>query len=264
MASFVVHYITSEGFLDILDKDCLIDVDSRNKFRLGNLIVDSLKFDYSVSDYKKQKDKVKLITHFKDSDNSSYGYKLPNLDKFYDKYSNLIRSDYSAMGYLFHLYTDYMFFSYLYGDVISYLDSFYNEINSNSDISYVRINKNNKICVYDDFWSKDKGSIYDDYTNLNNYLINKYKVYYNYSELYEYGNKFNNPGIEEVSYSDIFSVLDKMDKFIRDGYGRLGNLNIFDKECIDKFISMVCNLFYSKYRDDIMVLTSSNKKKLVR
>jgi hypothetical protein len=50
-------------------------------------------------------------------------------------------------------------------------------------ISYIKVNKNNKIYDINDFWGVEDTNIYGDYTKINGYLFNKYNIIFLKDEL---------------------------------------------------------------------------------
>lgn len=92
------------------------------------------------------------------------GYNVPNLDAFLDKYKNNLEDDF-VLGYYIHLYVDYLWFKYfipkvLYGNYIRELDGTLVKYTEDTFTNFV----------------------YNDYTNMNIQLINKYnfpmKIFY--------------------------------------------------------------------------------------
>ena len=267
MASYVVHYIAGEQFLKSLNKIRKLNKNEVNKFRLGNLIVDFVNIKQpdvdGLSDdeiikikerYRIEKTSRKLVTHFRDKENIEFIFNLPNLERFIDKYNDLLIKDFSVLGYLFHLYTDKIFFETLFSDVITCLDANKQPTNLSRECKYVLINKSNKLVLNSEFWSGNN-SIYNDYDRLNVFLINKYDIDFDKDELIEFAlADFINPGIDEVNYKDVSSVIEKMDGFIRNSRLLSGDLCIFDEGYILEFISYCSDSFMEKYGDIIYKL----------
>ena len=252
MASFAMHYIAGEIFLNSLDIE---PTDfNKNYFRLGNLVVDTLGLNNYSRD---EKLKLKMITHFRDEDDGDKCIQIPNVDKFMNKYKDLVDNDYSVLGYLFHLYTDKVFFEYLYRDVIEVLDKDMKRTNIKKDGIYVKAFKNGKIFKLDDFYSGSSiGGLYKDYSNMNKYLINKYHIMFNYDELKDFSNNyFKNPGIGEIDYNNICEVIDKMDNIFRESINNKDEeLIVFDIDGIENFISKTVDGFNNKYGGSIKIL----------
>ena len=256
MASFLIHYVTGERFLESLDQYKINCVD-KNNFRLGNLIVDSLGMDNYDRDEKLNK---KMITHFRNKEDGDKCIQIPNVDMFMKKYEYLVNKDYSALGYLFHLYTDKLFFEYLYDNVIDVLDKDMNSTNLKKDNSYIRVHKNNKIFKTNDFYSGSNiGGLYKDYSNMNKYLINKYNINFNYNDLKDFSlSYFTNSGIKEIDYNNINEVIDKMNNIIKECILKNeSDLEVFDINDIDKFICNVVENFNNNYNNNIKRLVKS-------
>lgn len=272
MASFAVHYIAGEKFLESLSSMIRITDFDKNNFRLGNLIVDyhgnesvfgdNLSDEELLNSRKIRKDKkkeIKLRTHFRDKDNALFCVNLPNLDKFLNKYQELVCSEFSVLGYLFHLYTDKVFFENLYTNVIECLDKDGKKTNILKDNTHIRVKKNNKVYKVDDFWCGIDISIYDDYTNMNSFLLSYYDVTFDKNKLEKYAlENFRNPGIEEVDYYKIFDVIDKVSLYISHGRSsNSNNLNVFKRDDVLSIIPMVVDGFWFSYDDYISALISS-------
>lgn len=103
----------------------------------------------------------KTKSHFLSDESNN----IPNINKFLKKYKNYLYDDF-VMGYYIHLYTDYLWFKY-----------FIDNIDYSSTIT---LQDGTKSCC-----SKEKfiEYVYNDYTNLNIKLIDKYnldlKIFYN-------------------------------------------------------------------------------------
>lgn len=269
MASYVVHYIAGEQFLNSLNKIRKLNKNEVNKFRLGNLIVDFVNIKQpdvdGLSDdeiikikerYRIEKTSRKFVTHFRDKENIKFIVNSPNLEKFMVKYSDLLikNKDFFALGYLFHLYTDKVFFERLFSDVITCLDINKIPTNLSSKCKYVLINRTHKLVLNSEFWS-GKNSIYNDYDKLNSFLINKYNIDFAKDELIEFATGDNiSSGIDEVNYKDVISVIEKMDEFIRNSRFFSGELCIFDEGYILDFISYCGKNFFDEYGDVIYKL----------
>jgi len=133
MASFVIHNIAGERLLKLLEEYGVeLSEDEKDEFLFGNLIVDSSRLKFLKIEGKSLEENKKIfrrliqeekkITHFRNEDDSSLCIQVPNLDKFENKYGSLLVGNLSAMGYLFHLYTDRMFFEDLFINILNYLD----------------------------------------------------------------------------------------------------------------------------------------------
>jgi len=103
---------------------------------------------------------TKTKSHFLVQDDN-----IPDLDKFLDKYKNKLENDF-VLGYYIHLYTDYLWYKYFTSELVN------NNKIVKKDGTIVKLNGN-----------MEKFYIYNDYTNLNIQLIEKYdldlKIFYN-------------------------------------------------------------------------------------
>ena len=264
MASFVIHHIAGVKFLETLEKNYNINLtnEEKNKFLMGNLIVDSVKTDIKIPEYlseeeaKKLRNKLSLAiqeekraTHFRSIEDYGLIVQKPKVEDFVSKYNYLLTKDITTLGYLFHLYTDKMFFGYLFDETFECLDSNNNVTKYIKDANIVRVKKNNTIHKLNDFFShKYPSSIYNDYTTINKILLEYYNIEFNSTSLLESINIFINPGIEEVDYSKIVSVINKTNSFINESYNnKESNLNIFDLDIIKNFTNVVLNSFIEDY-----------------
>ena len=264
MASFVIHYISGEVFLNELENEGVILSDTEKiQFLLGNLIVDSSRVkkqrreNLSLEEQKEFKKKLreevqeeKRSTHFRDKDDYKLCIQAPNIYSFIEKYKDLIIKDYTVLGYLYHLYVDKMFFNDLFNDTFVCLDKDGNETKYIANLVSMQVKKSGEVYPVEDFWSHDSSvSIYHDYTVMNKLLLEKYGTCFEKEKLLEnYDTFFVNPGIEEVDYQNITNVVAKTEAFIRESYQvEDSSLNVFDKSMVENFIEQVAKGFISSY-----------------
>ena len=271
MASFLIHHIAGKVFLNTIQNKLKIKLTDYQKcnFLLGNLIVDSskltfkIKEDISLDEVKNLKkiqkieiQKEKDITHFRDMENDNLCVKAPNVEKFICKYNNLLKVDISSLGYLFHLYTDKMFFGDLFNQNFVCLDINGNNTVYTDEAVLIKDIKNNKVYDISEVFSFDSDvSIYQDYTKMNKILLDKYNIVFDYKKLIDFAKSFNNPGIEEVDYNNIFNVLNETENFIEASYNIQGlSLCVFDYVTVDRFIGDVVDNFISTYEKIVLNL----------
>jgi len=278
MASFVIHHIAATRLLEVLSDKCDINFteEEKNQFLLGNLIVDSVKTKMDIPDNldeeevkrirKELKVKIqqeKVATHFRDENDSALTIQTPKIDKFIDKYINLLsNNDLSTLGYLFHLYTDKMFFADLFNDTFECLNKDKNPTIYLKETDTVRVKKNNEIHKAMDFFDNNYPySLYIDYTTINKILLEHYNVFFNKKELLNSTTNFYNPGIEEVAYNNITSIINKTDSNIKDSYESTDTkLNVFDENKIKNFVEEIANTFILEYYH----LIKPSGKKLIK
>lgn len=264
MASFIIHTITGERLLKKLEELHNIELPDYEKkqFLLGNLIVDSINTSKEIpsniedkTNYKMViKNKIrkeKLTTHFRDESKEGECIKAPNPNIFYNKYENLIKENMSVLGYLFHLYTDKLFFCNLFRESFETLDKEGNLTNLDKYLTTIRIIKSGMLVDAKEFWSgTNKINIYNDYTIINKLLLEHYGISFETTEYIDFAKEnFNNPGIEEVNYKNITNILNEMQKYINDSYEYPNNdLTVFSSDKIIKFIDYVVDEFIKEYK----------------
>ena len=103
---------------------------------------------------------TKFYSHFLDNVNNN----IPNINKFLEKYGNYLNDDF-VLGYYIHLYTDYLWFKYFIPNIIK--GNYIKELDGTL-VEYTE--------------KKFKYYVYNDYSNLNNQLIDRYnfpmKIFY--------------------------------------------------------------------------------------
>lgn len=268
MASFVIHHISGEVFLNELEnKGVMLSDTEKNQFLLGNLIVDSSRIEKQIPEnlsfeeqkkfqkkLKEEAQKEKRSTHFRDEDDYKLCIQAPNINTFIEKYKELITKDYTVLGYLYHLYVDKMFFNDLFNDTFVCLDKDENETKYIADLVFMQVKKSGEVYPSEDFWNHDSSvSIYHDYTVMNKLLLEKYGTCFEKEKLLENSDTcFVNPGIEEVDYQNITNVVSKTEAFIKESYQvEDSSLNVFDKSRVEKFIEQVAKGFISSYLEAI-------------
>jgi len=165
---------------------------------------------------------TKLKSHFLDGT----GNQEPILDKFINKYINHFDDDF-VLGYYIHLYTDYLWFKY-----------FMSEISTRSMIETLDGTK--IYCSSDEFVKY----IYNDYTNMNTLLLDKYdldlKIFYNESPT------FKNI-IEEIPMEKMQLLLDEAGLIIANS--TINKDYVFNLEQVEKFIELSTKLILSNLKE---------------
>lgn len=276
MASFVIHNLAGEEFLNTIQNKLGVSLtqEEKNIFLMGNLIVDSTKPVPSIpeglspSELKKAKlerkintQKEKNSTHFRDPNESDLTIQTPKVERFIQKYDSLFSKDISVLGYLFHLYTDVIFFKDLFIKTFTCLDSNGNPTIYYSQTSFLELKKDGKKYPAIDVFSNDSEvSIYQDYTKMNALFLNLFPTTFDYDTLVSFIPNFINPGIEEVDYANILSVLNKTSQFIKESYSLTDyTLKVFDENIVKSFISEVISSFIEQYKE--LILKSIHPKK---
>lgn len=269
MASFVIHNIAGERFLAILEEkyNIKLSMEERRNFLLGNLIVDSSRlkkpnvegFDSEQAkqifrEYRAAVQNEKVSTHFRSSEDKDLCIQAPIVLDFAMKYQDLFSKDISVLGYLFHLYTDKMFFNDLFTASFSCLDGKGEETPYIKEVKQMYVKKNGSVMPLEEFWdSQNDSSIYADYTRMNRILLEHYGCSFDSEFLTSNLEEFQNPGIEEVDYTNAVTVVNKTKKFIQDSYLSDVNasLTVFDEEIVKNFIDQVALHFLDEYQNQI-------------
>ncbi len=197
MASAIIHLAVANEINKVLNKDY-------KSIMIGAIAPDIWKQVGEVS---------KLPSHFLDNDETD----VPNIDRFLDKYKDMLNNDF-VMGYYIHLLTDYYWFKY-------FLPSIFNE--SKSILTRLDGTK-----IY--LTEKELGEyIYNDYTNLNVEVIDEYGLVLDL--FYEETPNFKDI-ISEIPMDKIDVLMDKMSIIIENS--TYDKEYVFDIESIRNFVEM--------------------------
>lgn len=202
MASAVIHLAVANEINKKLNRD-------KNQLLIGAIAPDISKFI--------GEDKTK--SHFlKELDSD-----IPDIESFLNKYKNSLTDDF-VMGYFIHLYTDYLWFKY-------FVTEFYDKpMITKLDGTVVKCS-GNMLSLY----------VYNDYTNLNIKLIDRYnmdlKIFYNQLP------KLSNI-IEEIPMDKMELLLSQMGIIIENSKEKKDY--IFNIENVEKFIATSVELILEK------------------
>lgn len=202
MASAVIHLAVANEINKKLNRD-------KNQLLIGAIAPDISKFI--------GEDKTK--SHFlKELDSN-----IPDIESFLNKYKNSLTDDF-VMGYFIHLYTDYLWFKY-------FVTEFYDKpMITKLDGTVVKCS-GNMLSLY----------VYNDYTNLNIKLIDRYnvdlKIFYNQLP------KLSNI-IEEIPMDKMGLLLSQMGIIIENSKEKKDY--IFNIENVEKFIATSVELILGK------------------
>ncbi len=205
MASSVIHICVANEINKIIKRN-------KEKILIGSIAPDIAKLIGQT----KQK------SHFLDSSTED----IPNIKKFLEKYKNNLNDDF-VLGYYIHLYTDYLWFKYFITEIIQ------KDTITKLDGTKVRCNKQ-LLGKY----------IYNDYTNLNQKLIDKYnldlKIFYN--DVPPLKNI-----ITEIPMDKIKLIIDKAGIIIENA--KETKALSFDIENINKFIKISTELIVANLKE---------------
>ena len=202
MASAVIHLAVANEINKELNRD-------KSQLLIGAIAPDISKFI--------GEDKTK--SHFL----KELGSNIPDIESFLNKYKNSLTDDF-VMGYFIHLYTDSLWFKY-------FVTEFYDKpMITKLDGTVVKCS-GNMLSLY----------VYNDYTNLNIKLIDRYnmdlKIFYNQLP------KLSNI-IEEIPMDKMGLLLSQMGIIIENSKEKKDY--IFNIENVEKFITTSVELILGK------------------
>lgn len=201
MASSMIHMVVANEINKKLNRDTY-------KLLIGTI----------APDISKLVGETKVKSHFVDGEFDS----IPNIDRFLNKYKNYLYDDF-VMGYYIHLYTDYLWFKYFLDNVD------YSSMITSIDGTKVFCNK-------DDFIKY----VYNDYTNLNIKLIDKYnmdlKIFYN--DIPEITHI-----IDEIPMDKLGLIVDKTSNIIANS--KMKTAYLFNLKNTENFIKLATELILS-------------------
>jgi len=153
---------------------------------------------------------------------------IPILDNFLKKYKNNLDDDF-VLGYYVHLYTDYLWFKYFVPEIYD------------KDKELITTLDGKKLILNEDEMTE---YIYNDYTNLNLKIINRYNLDLDFFE-----NKNINLEhiIEEIPMDKIDKLLDKIVYIINNT--KVHKDLVFNLENIENFISLSTELIESNLKE---------------
>ncbi len=269
MASFVIHDIAGTEMLNVLKNKLGYEIspEDERKFLVGNLIPDSSKLQFPSLDPNLSKEELKVekarrtqaiqsekqITHFRPLDETDKNVQTPQLDVFIKKYRHLFPKDISVLGYLFHLYTDKLFFGDLFNNSFIFLDANYHNTDKVAATKFMLLKRDGKIYDVSEVFSTDgEVSLYRDYTRMNTLLLNKYHVTFDKEAFLSDAANISNPGIEEVTYGNVSLVISKTAQFIEESQNLADStLRVFKQADVEDFIRSVTESFISTYQAEI-------------
>lgn len=205
MASIVIHMAVAKRINDVLKRD-----------------YDKVLYGSIAPDVSQCLGETRKYSHFLNDD------WLPDVNKFLEKYGNKLDDDF-VLGYFIHLYTDYFWFNYFMTELVNSRNVI-TKLNGDS----VKLNGNML-----------KQYIYNDYTNLNILLINKYSLDFEF--LYSDDVRNTDILIDEIPSDKMDILFDKSVAIVQNS--KVRKSFVFDIDNIDRFISMSVNLILNEIRE---------------
>ncbi|MBR4262566.1 MAG: zinc dependent phospholipase C family protein [Bacilli bacterium] len=208
MASALIHISVAKEANKILQKN-------EKEFILGSI----------APDIAKQIGKKKKDTHFINGDNN-----VPDLEAFLLKYKDSLDNSFN-LGYYCHLFTDFLWYGfyvlkYQIGETLYYRDGHSKEMPFDEVIS----------------------EVYQEYTNLNIKLIERYNL--DLSLFYEEAPIIKS-NIEEIPIDNIKIIIDQMGIIIENSEKKENVL--YDINSIDEFVQFTVKAFI-KHLKEIKIL----------
>lgn len=204
MASSVIHMAVANEVNKVLKRE-------PNKYLIGSI----------APDISKEIGEKRSISHFQD-----YHGDLPHVDRFLNKYKDYLKDDF-VMGYYVHLYTDYLWFKYFIPEVY--------------DKDLIRTLDGKKIPMDEKLVYE---YIYNDYTNLNWKVIDKYDLELDifFNELPQFENI-----IEEIPMDKINLIVDKAGLIIKNSTQEKNY--VFNLENVENFIKLSTELILANLKE---------------
>ena len=207
MASTVIHMCVAKEMNKKLKKD-------ENKLILGSI----------APDIGKLVNIGKVLPHFSTIEDED----IPVFDYFLDKYQKYLDDDF-VLGYYIHLYTDYLWFKYFMSEIIN------KNVVKKLDGTIVRFDNSN------DIFTK---FVYNDYTNLNISLFEKYNL--DLSIFYDELPKMDYI-IDEIPMDKLDILLKKSVEIINNS--KLTKDYVFNTKHVSKFINMCVDIILGDLKE---------------
>lgn len=236
MPGYILHLTAAEIFLQSLEKKGIQPAWTKREksdFRAGNLMPDTVK--------------EKSGSHFRSRETSGDIVQYPILPEFLKKYGKLLE-DKSCLGYCFHLYVDYRFFSEFFGTIVRFYDREGREEKRKERICTAEILKNKNNVMPQEFFSEE--FYYGDYTRMNTWLADRYGLSFEFSRIPE------NPGITEVEYADLDRICEELKAYMKVPPEAVSELKVFDLKNLTEFIEQISD--YEEFKSHLLGISENN------
>ena len=240
MPGYIIHLAAAKELQPLLEQRRILkSSEDINSFLVSCLIPDA------VSDKSK--------THYRQTDDPAIQIRYPQPWRFCERYPHLIHTP-AGMGYLFHLYVDYLFYHEYFPRHVLLTDAGHNPQVRKEKIELAILQDYGKIIPGRTFFTEKP--LYDDYTIINTTLEKRYHLTYDFSPV-------KNPGIEEADYC-------RIDDIRRDilYYSKLGRkagsqeTHVLKTEPLLEFIQTTATRFindYPVYCNDLSAFSASTR-----
>lgn len=183
MPGYIIHLAAGKELQPLLTKRSILQTEEAvNDFLVSCLIPDA------VSDKRK--------THYRQTDDKTIQIRYPQPWRFCNRYPHLMYTP-AGIGYLFHLYVDYLFYQEYFSKHFLLVDSDHRQQVRKDKIEQVILLDFGRLVSAEEFFLNHY--LYSDYTIINAVLEERYQLNYNFMPV-------KNPGITEVDYNRINDV----------------------------------------------------------
>lgn len=215
MPGYILHLTSACMALEMMPKSSILcrNEKERNAFLVGNFAPDA------VADKKE--------SHFRSPGRKGAMIEYPEVGEFRRKYKNLL-GECSCLGYDFHLYIDRRFFRDYLPFVVEFQDMTGHSECMMEKVTRVLLKRTGEIVPRDEFFSE--AYYYGDFTKMNSYLIERFHLPMHLDT------QIQNPGIQEVDYSNIDLVMEQLRQFCSVPTEAAGNLKVFEIEELLSFL----------------------------
>lgn len=206
MASSLIHIVVASEINKKIKRD-------NDEIILGSI----------APDISKHIGETKVRSHFLDENSLD---EVPNIDRFLERYRDEFYDDF-VLGYFIHLFTDFLWFKYFIPEIYS------KDMITKLDGGIVKVDKDAL-----------KKYIYNDYSNLNEQLLNEYNM--NLEVLYKPLPQLNDI-IEEIPMEKLDIIVEQSVYIIENS--KVHKDYIFNMENVRTFINTSIELTLAKLRE---------------
>lgn len=225
MPGYIIHLCAAKELLKLLmDHDLLTTEKEQNEFFVSSLIPDAVK--------------DKAISHYRHTNDPMIKVRYPLPWRFAERYPHLMHTP-QGIGYLFHLYTDYLFYHEYFYRHILFTDENDGLQVSEDKIRLAYLVDYDRTIPSSDLFSD--GYLYDDYTTFHGML----------EEIYGFDHDLkpaDNPGFKEVDYNNLSQIIRDLELYSELGKSfKYRETTVLKKEPLLAFIKQTAPRFLFDY-----------------
>lgn len=177
----------------------------------------------------------KKLSHFRNPNRYGMRIEYPDMALFDAKYRPLMDSA-VVMGYHFHLYVDFRFFTEYLPTIVEFRNEVGDVKELKKDVTHAKIKKTGEIVPDMVFFSKEL--YYGDYTRMNTWLAEEFQVAFDPSD---FDFDIDNPGIDEIDVREAKKVFEELQDYLNVPIEEADHLQVFDKEALVLFLKGIAN-----------------------